>query len=73
MLQIDQYQHQFGLDSRSAAAVVLMKIGTSQLPLDSAIFAICQQAVREHRKFLTDAVIEFSMDLAAKFGGGPRA
>ncbi len=55
-VQLDQWQNAFGLETRGAAILALMKAGLSSVPLQTAIFEICQAAVREHRIHFTDGL-----------------
>jgi len=66
---LDQWQNQFGLDSRALAAVALMRAGASAIPLDTAVFEISQASVSEHRKHFTNALAGFFEHQAALLRG----
>lgn len=68
-MQLDQWQNQFGLDSRSLAAQAMMKAGVSAVPLDTAVFEICMAAVREHRRAESEALLEHYEKRIAMYRG----
>jgi len=68
-LMIDQWQNQFGIDSRGLAALAMMKAGSGLVPLNSATFALVHAAVTEHRKALNEATVRFFEEQLAVYRG----
>lgn len=56
---LDLLQNTFGLDTRASAALVLIKAGMSAIPMETAVFETCRQAVASTRKHLFNEMAIF--------------
>ena len=67
--QLDQYQTQFGIETRGAALVAFAKSGMSAIPLNTAVFEISQASVREVQKAERDALLAYLESRLALYRG----
>ncbi len=72
VLMLDQWQTQFGLDTRGLAVLALMRAGASAIPLDTAIFEIAQASARATQKFISDGLADFCEQQTATLRGTRR-
>lgn len=66
---LDQWQHNFGIDSRSDAALAMMRAGCSAVPLDTAVFEISQASVRERQEAEIAALVAYYESRLALYRG----
>lgn len=67
---IDNYSLSFGLESRSGAALALLRAGISGVPLETFEFEVLQLGVKETRKAEFEALANFYSERAAMFRSG---
>lgn len=66
-IALDQFSFDLNLDSRSEAVVCLMRAGRAALPVDTAIFEICQASIANLRRTEADALADFHASRAALY------
>ena len=66
---IDQWMVSFGLDSRSAAALCMLRAGNSAVPMETAIFEVAHAATRETRRNEFEAMANYFSTRAAMYRG----
>lgn len=72
VMQLDQWQTSFGIETRGLAAQAMMRAGASAVPLNTAVFEISQASVREIRKAETDALMAHYESRLALYKGHRR-
>lgn len=72
VVQLDQWQNSFGIETRGLAAAAMMRAGGSAVPLDTAVFEISQASVKEIRKAEIDALVAFFESRSAIYRGHRR-
>lgn len=72
VMQLDQWQTNFGIETRGLAAQAMMRAGASAVPLNTAVFEISQASVKEIRKAETEALIAHYESRLAMYRGHRR-
>lgn len=70
---LDRAMIDFGLDSKGDTVRMIIKAWLSMTPLDTTVYEVCQQSVKEIRKGEFDALANFYEERArlARSGAGP--
>ena len=68
--QVDQTMVQFGLQNRADTIVALVAAQLTAMPLDSIVFFVTQQAVKEIRRHQFEALSNFFAQQSAAFKVG---
>ena len=66
---LDQTAIDFGLESRAGAALMMIRAWGSAMPMDTTVYEVTRQAVREVRRHEFEALAKFYDERAKMYGG----